>query len=267
MASPLCDIRVCQPGQIATFNHQDRFVVTLKVPNRSAKAEKLMDAIDALDRATHRVQAETEDQAIPPTEAISISLPEKTNQAEDHEETGKFAHWFPLPPNTSWTGPKPFIAKPPFGCFPPEIWLMIMKGCPTPSIKNLARTSKNMNQLAMTQLLDTVVLRQGLLCRHTLPSGLDNATVIGNPALFSTVILNRKQLYWFTAVKTVFMVYRSRLYVVRVSALPLVCHHITARFGPQEDLSSYKWMVWTRKKVIVTLGRRECGWWVILSRR
>jgi hypothetical protein len=74
-------------------------VVTLRVPNRSAKAELLMDAIDALDRATQQIQeAEKEDQAIPSTEAISVSLPEKTNQAEDHEETGKFAHWFPLTP-------------------------------------------------------------------------------------------------------------------------------------------------------------------------
>jgi hypothetical protein len=59
----------------------------------------------------------------------------------------------------------------------------------------------------------------------------------------------------------VFVVFRSGLYVTRRSALPLVCRHITAQFGPQGDLVSYKWMVWAKKKAIVTL--RLPGTWVV----
>jgi hypothetical protein len=214
-----------------------------------------MDSIDALDSASQQTQAaERENQTIPTTETITVSRSDESiNQAEDHNETKDYSPFLALSRIPNWTGPRPFIAKPPYGVFPPELWLLIMKDCPTSSVKSLARTSKRMHTLAMTQLLETVVVGQGVLGRCILPTALDNATIISDPARFSTVILNHEQLCWYGAIKTVFVVYRSGLYVIRLSALPLVCRHITARFGPQEDMMSHKWMVWTRKKVIVTL--------------
>jgi hypothetical protein len=242
MASPLFGTQVYQPRQMST---SDRPSVTPEV-----QAAVLMDTIDALDGAVKQNPAMT----IPAAETLAIpQSDEKETKAEVQDETKDFSAWLALPRIPNWTGPRPFIAKPPYGFFPPEIWLLIMKDCPTSSVKNLARTSKKMHKLAMSQLLETVVLGQGLLGRYTLPEALDNATMISDPALFATSILNHKQLYWYKAVKTVFVVFRSGLYVTRRSALPLVCRHITARFGPQEDLESYKWMTWTRQKVIVTL--------------
>jgi hypothetical protein len=219
-----------------------------------------MDPIDAPDNAAEQTPAEKEHQATHAAETPPTSQSSKTNQAELQSETKDFSAWLAIPKIPNWTVPKPFIAKPPYGVFPPEIWLLILEHCSTSSVKNVARSSKRMHILAMIQLLDTVVVGQGMLGWYTLPEALDNATVISDPAVFATCILNHKHIYWYKAIKTVFVVYRSGLYVIRASDLPLVCHDITARFGPQEDLRRYEWMIWTKKIVIVLW---PAGMWMI----
>ena len=149
---------------------------------------------------------------------------------------------------------KPCIKEPeqPYDVFPPEIWLLILRECPTSSLKNLAQVNNTFHALASDQLLRTLVLGQGSIGHCVLDETLDNATVIKDPAAFSTLVLNHKHLRWYKAVKTVFVIYKRTMFVVRLSTLPLVCYYITQRHAP-EELDKYKWTVWMQRRTVVTL--------------
>jgi hypothetical protein len=149
---------------------------------------------------------------------------------------------------------KPCIkdSEQPYDVFPPEIWLLILRECPTSSLKNLAQVNNTFHALASDQLLRTLVLGQGSIGHCVLDKTLENATVIKDPAAFSTLVLNHKLLRWYKAVKTVFVVYKRVMFVFRLSALPLVCCYITQRHAP-EELDKYKWTVWMQRRAVVTL--------------
>jgi hypothetical protein len=76
--------------------------------------------------------------------------------------------------------------------------------------------------------------------------------MIKDPAAFSISVLAHNQLRWYNAVKTVFVVYRSVLFVIKLSALPFVCFYITHYYA-LHDLDKFKYTVWLRKRVRVTL--------------
>lgn len=154
----------------------------------------------------------------------------------------------------SSTNKKPCIkeSEQPYDVFPPEIWLLILRECPTGSLKNLAQVNNTLHALASDQLLRTLVLGQGSIGHCVLDKTLDNATVIKDPAAFSILVLNHKHLRWYKAVKTVFVIYKRTMFVVRLSALPLVCYYITQRHAPKE-LDKYKWTVWIQRQAVVTL--------------
>jgi hypothetical protein len=136
--------------------------------------------------------------------------------------------------------------------FPPEIWLLTLRECPTSSLKNLAQVNNTFHALASDRLLRTLVLGQGSIGHCVLDKTLDNATVIKDPAAFSTLVLNHKHLRWYKAVKTVFVIYKRTTFVVRLSALPLMCYYITQRHAP-EELDKFKWTVWMQRRTVVTL--------------
>lgn len=140
----------------------------------------------------------------------------------------------------------------PSGVFPPDIWLQILQSCSTKSLKNISLASKTLHGMASEQLIQTLVLGQNILGTCTLDSSLTNATLIKDPAAFCRAVLENKHLRWYRAVKTVFVVWGERLYVVRVSALPLVCYYITWKYAPK-DLVKYTWKVWVKTPATVTL--------------
>lgn len=140
----------------------------------------------------------------------------------------------------------------PSGVFPPDIWLHILESCSTTSLKNISLTSKTLHGLALEQLIQTLVLGQNILGTCTLNPSLTNATLIKDPAAFCRAVLENKHLRWYRAVKTVFVVWGDRLYVIRVSALPLVCYYITWKYAPK-DLVKYTWKVWVKTPATVTL--------------
>jgi hypothetical protein len=215
-----------------------------------------MDAIDALSNAEQLEEHEERLKA----KWLRGFLSEKEFRAIRDANNGH------PPTNTPHIPKPPFRKKPeqpeqpeksespgqPYGVFPPEIWLLIMRECSTTSLKSLARTSPSVHSIASDQLLHTLVLGQGTLGRCKLDKALDNATMIRDPAAFSIAVLGHNQLRWYNAVKTVFVVYRSALFVIKLSALPFVCFYITHYYAPQ-DLDKFKYTLWRRKRVRVTL--------------
>ncbi|CAD0086782.1 unnamed protein product [Aureobasidium mustum] len=140
----------------------------------------------------------------------------------------------------------------PYGVFPPEIWLHILKSCSTTSLKNLSLTSKSFYLLSSDQLLHTLVLGQNTISTCVLPPSLHNATVIKDAALFNHLVLDYRHLHWYKAVKTVFVVRAKRLWVTRRSALPLICYYITWWFKP-EDKKMHTWKPWVMEQPTVML--------------
>jgi hypothetical protein len=227
-------------NQMSTFEDQNHCRVSLQIHVRSVHSALIMDAIRAFSEAGHR--------AVLPVQghAFHASRPTKL-----YETVAIVAPKTLFKRNTAIRNhPK----QPSYEVFPPEIWLLILRECPTSSLKNLAQVDKPLHALASDQLLRTVVLGQGTLGHCVLDKTLDNATVIKDPAAFSALVLNHKQLRWYKVTKAVFVVYRTSTFVVRLSALPLVCYYITQIFAP-EDLDKYKWTVWipNEKKKVVTL--------------
>jgi len=224
---------------MSTLAHQHRFNVSLQIHVRSVRSALIMDAIQALSGASHRAAVSPQEYAF--QASYQTAAPQIPLAIIDPKVM--------LGTNTSIHA-KP--EKPSYEVLPPEIWLLVLRECPTSSLKNLAQVDKTLHDLASNQLLRTVVLGQGTLGDCVLDKTLDNASVIKDPAAFSTLVLNHKQLRWYKATKAVFVVYRTATFVVRRSALPLMCYYITHHFAP-EELDKFKWTIWLQKQKIVTL--------------
>ena len=140
----------------------------------------------------------------------------------------------------------------PYGVFPPEIWLHILKSCSTTFLKNLSLTSKSLYLLSSDQLLHTLVLGQNTISTCVLPPSLHNATVIKDAALFNHLVLDYRHLRWYNAVKTVFVAWGKRLWVIRRSDLPLVCYYITYWYKPMDKMM-HKWKPWVKEQPTVRL--------------
>lgn len=207
----------------------------------------MMETIEALPHAEHRGPAPsrrfafyTSDQAAMPHEAV-ISIDPKT--------------MFETKPSVHAKAEKPS-----YEVLPPEIWLLILRECPTSSVKNLAQVDRALHDLAADQLIRTVVLGKGTLGDCVLDKTLDNATVVKDPAAFSALVLNHKQLRWYKVTKAVFVVYKTATFVVRLSALPLMCYHITQKFA-SEQLDKFKWTVWLQGRKLITITLWPLNMW------
>ena len=224
---------------MSTLEDQYRCQVSLQIHVHSVRSALIMDTIEALSDAGHQGPAPssrhacyTSCQAAKPYEPV-ISIDPKTVFG-----TATSVHAEP--------------EKPSYEVLPLEIWLLVLRDCPTSSLKNLAQVDRTLHDLASDQLLRTVVLGQGTLGNCVLDKTLENATVIKDPAAFSALVLNHKQLRWYKVTKAVFVVYKMSTFVVRLSALPLMCYYITQNCAP-EDLDKFKWTVWLQKKKVITL--------------
>lgn len=225
---------------MSTLEDLNRFTVSLQIHVLSIRSALIMDAIEVLSDAELRVLAPSVRHAFYTSSYQAANQHEHATSidSETFSETNTSVHAEP--------------EKPSYEVLPLEIWLLILRECPTSSLKSLAQVDNTLHDLASDQLLRTVVLGKGTLGDCVLDKTLDNATVIRDPAAFSTLVLNHKQLRWYKVTKAVFVVYRTATFVVRLSALPLMCYYITYNFAP-EELDKFKWTVWLRKSKVITL--------------
>lgn len=234
---------------MSTFEDQIRFRVLVQTRVRSVHTASIMNASEAPSDAEHRAALPHQGYASP--KSYQATTPDQDFMSTDTRTLtlmNMSVHAKPM--------------KPSYEVLPPEIWLLILRDCPTSSLKNLAQVDKTLHDLVSDQLLRTVVLGQGTLGKCVLDKTLDNATVIKDPAAFSALVLNHKHLRWYKVTKAVFVVYRTATFVVRLSALPLMCYYITQTFAP-EQLDKFKWTVWLQKRKLVTITLWPVSMWPV----